>query len=597
MLRQPSQRFSNRFAVKEKEPAREISIALLPFENLSGRDELDLFCKSFYHDVLTAFSRFRQFRVVPADTSSREGAEYLFRGTFRSNDAGHLRLNAQLLNQVEGVVTWADWHELADDGISSVQETLLRQVIAALQSHVNHDIVRQTRKKTPSSLSAYEHWLTGMEELKKASLAADEKARHHFQRAIALDPNYALAYSGMSLTYFNEWSCQLWERWDASQKGAFDWAKKAIELDEQNYIASLVLGRIYLYEGRYEVGEHYLRKALRLNPNDADCMMQVATGFVFLGLLEEARSLFESLPDVGLAKDKFAHIGAFIALEQGHFTDSLALGAGVRSSWIDFPAMMAAAYFEINDIEAMNHCWTTFINELKLKILKDEPLIDNAQAVQWLVNVNPYKGSSQQQRFWDFISNKRIPSERNIMRVAQPPDQNLFVRENDLWHIRFGGVSVRLRDAKGLRDLAQLLSSPSTPVHCTALGQLETSSRGFPVFDDTARKNYKKRILELQHDIQLAEAQNDQSNYVQLQEEYEKVISHLKASVGLRGKTRRTGDPVEKVRSAVTLRIRGAIQKIKASHPELGRHFHLAVRTGTFCLYEPETETSWTIEP
>ena len=269
----------------------EISIAIYPFENLTGRQELDIFCQSFYIDLLTEFTRFRQFRIIPHDLI-RDSIipEYSFKGTFRyHNDL--LKFNAQLINVPGNFVTWADWHEMEKEAVYSIQETLLKQVVTALQLQVNYDLLQQVRKKSPAHLTAYEHWLSGMDELKKASLSADEKARDHFQQAMQIDPTYSLAYSGMSLSYFNEWSCQLWERWDVSQKGAYEWARKAIELDEHNYIAALVLGRIYLFEAGYEMAEHYLRKALRLNPNDTDCIMQIATCFVYLGYTDEAQNL------------------------------------------------------------------------------------------------------------------------------------------------------------------------------------------------------------------------------------------------------------------------------------------------------------------
>src|SRR5690606_39645083 len=65
------------------------------------------------------------------------------------------------------------------------------------------------RQKPLTSLGAYECWLRGYQELKKGTLEADEQARIYFQQAMELDPHYPRAYTGMSLSYFNEWSCQI----------------------------------------------------------------------------------------------------------------------------------------------------------------------------------------------------------------------------------------------------------------------------------------------------------------------------------------------------------------------------------------------------
>src|SRR5690606_3329739 len=154
-------------------------------------------------------------------------------------------------------------------------------------------LLSKIKRRPKVAFRAYEHWLHGMEEVRKGSVESDLIAREHFERALAIQPDYALACSGMSLTYFNEWSCQLWDRWEVCKSGAYDWAQKAIELDDQNYIAALVLGKIFLFDGAHETAEYYLRKSVRLNPNDPDTVIQAAAYMIFLGHPDEALELFE----------------------------------------------------------------------------------------------------------------------------------------------------------------------------------------------------------------------------------------------------------------------------------------------------------------
>ncbi|MDX1636452.1 MAG: hypothetical protein R3281_00695 [Balneolaceae bacterium] len=153
---------------------------------------------------------------------------------------------------------WADRFEDEADQLMELQEKLLRKVVAKLQEQMNYDLISKIPKKQKTELKAYECWLYGVEEVKRGTIESDLKAREYFQQALEIDPNYSLAYSGMSLTYFNEWSCQLWDRWELNQNGAFEWAKKAIELDEQNYVAAYILGRVFLYQNSFETAEHYL---------------------------------------------------------------------------------------------------------------------------------------------------------------------------------------------------------------------------------------------------------------------------------------------------------------------------------------------------
>ena len=73
------------------------------------------------------------------------------------------------------------------------------------------------------------------------------------------------------------------------------------------------------------------------------------------------------------------------------------------------------------------------------------------------------------------------------------------------------------------------------------------------------------------------------------------ILDHLSGALGLGGRSRQLGSAAERARSAVTWRIRNAIRKIASAHPRLGRHLENAIRTGTFCVYEPETPVDWAL--
>ncbi len=282
--------------------------------------DADIFCRSFYVDLITEFSRFRQFKIFPADNERKDvQSTYSIRGSYRFHQ-DTLRVNSQLINNERSQLAWAEQYEFGKDSLVAVEEQVLKQIVGSIQDHLNSDLLAYVSKKPETSVSAYEYWLQGMEELRKGTLEADERARDQFQKAMHTTPHYSLAYSGMSLTYFNEWSCQLWDRWDVSQQGAFDWAKKAIDLDPHDHMAAMILGRVYLYEAEYDVAEHYLRKALQLNPTDTENLVQIASCFVFLGHIEEADALYQKVLQYNFHRaEQFHYIGAFIAFEQGDF--------------------------------------------------------------------------------------------------------------------------------------------------------------------------------------------------------------------------------------------------------------------------------------
>lgn len=161
-----------------------------------------------------------------------------------------------------------------------------------------------------------------------------------------------------------------------------------------------------------------------------------------------------------------------------------------------------------------------------------------------------------------------------------------------VWH----GQQVRLNSSKGLADLAILIRRQGVEVPAAELmGSYVEQSGVDHSIDNEAKRSLEQRLLELQTDIAEADANNDLARTEALQSEFDQIVDHLTSSLGLGGRQRTTGGSAEKARSAVTWRIRSAIRKIDATLPALGRHLRASVRTGTFCVYDPETTTTWTI--
>jgi hypothetical protein len=180
--------------------------------------------------------------------------------------------------------------------------------------------------------------------------------------------------------------------------------------------------------------------------------------------------------------------------------------------------------------------------------------------------------------------------------AATAPDAALC-RAGDGWTVRFAGRSVQVRQMKGLEDLAVLLVRPSEDVHCLELmGSGAVSQSGVPGLDDRARRAYQARVRELQLEIDEARDANDSPRAERAEAELDALVQQLSASFGLGGRERKTGSTAERARSAVTWRIRTAIKRLREIHPELGRHLGNAIRTGTWCTYQPETAIEWKVE-
>ncbi|HLU55109.1 MAG TPA: hypothetical protein VKZ81_06575 [Pseudonocardia sp.] len=174
------------------------------------------------------------------------------------------------------------------------------------------------------------------------------------------------------------------------------------------------------------------------------------------------------------------------------------------------------------------------------------------------------------------------------------PSASVFRREGAVWTLAFEGVTVRLPDSKGLRDLAVLLAAPGRELHAAELmgAAVEAPDTG-PVLDAQARRAYEARIVELQEELAEAEDAHDTAAAEKARLEMELLVDHLTAATGLGGRARRAGSSSERARTAVRWRIKAAVDRIGEEHPALGKHLRESVRTGTWCSYHPVTPVTW----
>jgi TolB-like protein/Tfp pilus assembly protein PilF len=581
-----------------------IPLAVFPFEDLSSRKELGIFCRSFSADLITGLSRFRQFRVFkfsndvsPEQILTTLKVGYFVQGEFRcQNEIVHL--NVQLCNTETNHLVWANKFEGKLKDLNKIQDNLLKSIVAVLQQQIDQDLLSEIRKNPKVAFSAYSHWLYGMEELKKGSVGADLKAREHFEKALKIQPDYALACTGMSLSYFNEWTCQLWDRWEVNKSGAFEWAQKAIEQDDQNHIITMVLGRIFLYEGSYDTAEYYFRKSLMLNANDPDTLMAIALYIVYLGLGKEALELFER----GLTLNPFnagypLRLGGFIYFELGQYEKAASFikhQPNGTANIADTDAYCAAIYYHLGQYDQMHTYWKSYLDTYRRLITKGKDF-DHQDAIDWIFKLNPHRHVSHLEEFLKFISKgsfqhapvKKLPPKEEGVK------ENCFVKESGVWKFSFDGSVAQTPEVKGFYDLQKLLTQPGQVFHCAELMGSTLEDKGAKIIDEIARREYQKKILEIQGEIEEAELKSDYETLKTLHQEYDHMIEHLSQSLGLKGRIRETGSTVEKARSAVTWRIRNAIARIEQHHPFLGAHFSNAIKTGILCSYKPDREINW----
>jgi tetratricopeptide (TPR) repeat protein len=190
---------------------------------------------------------------------------------------------------------------------------------------------------------------------------------------------------------------------------------------------------------------------------------------------------------------------------------------------------------------------------------------------------------------------------------------NVFRREGDYWLVEYEGLAVRLHDAKGLRYLARLLAEPGGEVHVLemvsseregAVGTTSTREDGLTMshdmdsgvlLDAQAKAAYRRRLAEIEDDIDQARLLGDGERAAQAHAEREFLARELSRAVGLDGRDRRAGSSSERARASVTRAIRQAMVRITGHHPVLAEHLRHTIRTGTYCRYLPGAPmpTTW----
>jgi TolB-like protein/Flp pilus assembly protein TadD len=284
-----------------KEPAPALpnkpSIAVLPFNNMSGDPEQEYFADGVVEEIITALSRMRWLFVIARNSSftykgravdvkqvGRElGVRYVLEGSVRKA-ANRVRITAQLIVAVTGAHLWADRFEGALDDIFDLQDQVTASVVGAIAPKLEQAEVERAKHKPTESLDAYDYFLRGVASLHLWTREGNTEALRLFNRAIEIDSDFSSAY-GMAAWCYAERKSERWMLDRARETAeAASLARKAAEVGRDDAIA-LARGGFALAYVVHDVdaGAALIDRALRLNPNLADAWHFSGWVRVYLG--------------------------------------------------------------------------------------------------------------------------------------------------------------------------------------------------------------------------------------------------------------------------------------------------------------------------
>ncbi len=284
----------------------EAAIAVLPLQNLSEMLSDQALCDGVTDDIIDRLSRFRDLCVIarnstfrcrnlahaPAEVGQLLGVRYVALGSMRRG-GDRLRITSQLLEADTGRLVWSERFDGTLVDVFAFQDEVADMIAARLASQVSSAERRRILSSRAPELGAYGLVLRGQDLLFRYRREANAHARHLFEAAEALDPDYGRVYSGMSHSLYLAWRYGWADKEEACLDRAVAMAVEAIKRDGLDARGYAELGCTRLYQKRYAESLASYERAIELNPNDADVLGNMADAVTAMGQPERAVMLLE----------------------------------------------------------------------------------------------------------------------------------------------------------------------------------------------------------------------------------------------------------------------------------------------------------------
>ncbi len=258
------------------------TVAVLPFENLSGDPEQEYFADGITEDIITVLSLWRTFPVIARHSTftykgravkvqqvaEELGARYVIEGSVRKS-GDRVRITAQLIDAVSGHHIWAQKFDRDLVDIFELQDEISQRITATVQPELERAEEKRSVVNKPQNLDAWDYYQRGISLLYKFTKEGNKRAREMFEKALALDPNYSQAFSGLAYSHHHDIWLEYTDSRENSVAKCLEAARTAVAFDDRDAFAHMVLGAAFSWAGRHDLAVAAEERAVEINPSNA----------------------------------------------------------------------------------------------------------------------------------------------------------------------------------------------------------------------------------------------------------------------------------------------------------------------------------------
>lgn len=285
------------------------SIAVLPFDNLSGDPMQEYFSDGMTDDLITDLSKISSLFVIARNSTfaykgnpikirqvaEELGVRYVLEGSVRKV-ADRIRINAQLIDATTGGHLWAERYDGNLGDVFSLQDKITRKIVVALAVKLTQSEEDQVARKDTIKVPAYDAFLKGWAHYVRRTPGDFAKAVHYFEKAIEMDSNYGRAYAALAATYWESyyrfWHESLNVQWYETRVRAEEYIKAAMKKNPTS-LAYSVISKMLIARHRHDEALAETERALALDPNDANSYIAVAYALIYIGKPKDAVDYIE----------------------------------------------------------------------------------------------------------------------------------------------------------------------------------------------------------------------------------------------------------------------------------------------------------------